>query len=107
MAKRKQKPKKPEPEKVLLTDDQLILLANKLRGTRNNVYTLVKTLFRLDVTDSVFDQLKETAKLFKCEECNEWMDLQSREPELVSDICRDCVDDMNDADEESFEPIDD
>jgi hypothetical protein len=105
MAKKKpnaaQKPKMTKPTLAGLTIDQIKWLADKLRGTTQNVYTLVRAHFNgLEVGDGIFDRLRKEAGLFKCEyDCNEWQDVKEEECPEIPDCCLTCADAMN-ADED-------
>lgn len=81
-------------KKKNLTKDQAVELADKLRGTSNNIYHLAKRLFGLEVDDTAFDLLRAEAKLFRCEQCSEWQDLEE-ETAGVRDQCQDCTDEMD------------
>lgn len=96
MAKKKPK-KKPATEKTKtgLTVEQIEQLAAALRGTCNHVYITAARLFGKEYGEGLFDDLLKFANLFKCEECNEWLDITERDEAMSSDICTACVDEIN------------
>lgn len=92
MARKKPKPK---PAATALTDGQVKKLANTLEGTRWNVYTLAKSMFKADVGEEIFERLQAVANLRKCEECNLWK-YGSEFYDKVSIICNGCLDAIDD-----------
>jgi hypothetical protein len=95
MSKSKKKSAKPATElrKVAsLTGSELESIASKLRAFGGNVYNLLPAGVEKD--EAIFDRLKTEKNLFKCEMCDEWMDLNERDEGCSdeSDICTECMD---------------
>lgn len=72
-----------------MTPEQVQQIANKVRGTRQNVYRVAEAVVGHEVGEEIFDLLREQANLFKCEMCDEWLDVRH---EGLMDICNDCLD---------------
>lgn len=101
------KKKKPEPKEP--TQMQLDALAKRLRavvGSRLNVFRECVG-FNIDpeLGDRLFDLLREKTNTFKCENCDEWMDLSHKADGMgETEMCECCLDEMDgvepDADED-------
>lgn len=86
-----------------LNHEQLKALSTRLLGTSRNIYQLTRTLYDVEADDNVFDDLKAHYDLFKCELCGVWTSVEDdRTPDMVSDICLDCIfdDDLDEEDED-------
>lgn len=77
-----------------MTPEQYKLLADKLLGTRHNVYRLAKSEYGVEWTDDDFDKLEEHGKVFRCEGCDEWM-LTREMDDDVKGFCEECVNNMD------------
>ena len=78
-----------------LTDGEIKTLANKLRGTKWNVFNLIEMSFPgrdLQIKgDEVFRKIERVGQVFKCEMCDEWQDTGSLvEDENYDDDVRVC-----------------
>lgn len=80
---------KPVPE---ITDEQVADLRSTLLGTCINIYHLCRQRFSIDVDDEFFDRVKKLAKVFRCEQCSEWLDVEADEDRAISGWCTGCVD---------------
>jgi hypothetical protein len=86
-------------KEIAVTDEQLSQIADRLIGSTLNVYHVAKGITGHDVGEEIFAMLREKHKMFKCEQCCEWMYLEHRDPSLGDgtdiDYCTSCMDDMN------------
>lgn len=73
--------------KPSMKPDQLKKLADRLVGTRLNIYATAAELFRVAVVDDDFDALKECG-ILRCEECCRW--ITTEEESEVSKCCCEC-----------------
>lgn len=82
----------------VLTARQVFTLAARLAGTEDNVFTLGRGLFRIDLDESIFGRLRRDAGVFRCEECGVWRRLLDQ-PALTrgGDVCWPCQEEINDA----------
>lgn len=80
---------------------QLEALAGDLHGTNKNVHRRAEELFQVETGDEVFDQLRKLKPggIFKCEECDTWLLLNEEDPDVV-EVCIDCVNEMNEDEED-------
>ena len=75
-----------------LTNNQLKKLAGKLHGTSENVHDVVQHLFGCNsFTDTDFDLLEKEGGVFKCDNCDEWKNLDHKD-KYVSGYCSSCAD---------------
>jgi hypothetical protein len=93
MAKKAKGRKPPGP--APLTADQYRRLADRLRGTRSNVYRVAESMFDgREFTENDWDGLTAKTGLFKCELCDEWKDTDERGgPDDV--FCSACMDEID------------
>ena len=86
---------------AMLADAQLSEVAACLRGKRMNVYFLVRSRFGIKVGEEIFKQLEEKHRLFKCENCDVWLDLSEKDPDPdmgpETEMCTECVNDMRES----------
>lgn len=80
------------------TQTQLEALARYLKDHGGNVYQAMKG-FNIDggIGERIFDLLQEKANTFKCENCDDWMDLSHKAKGMGEDtlFCNPCVDEMD------------
>lgn len=92
------KKKKPEPKDP--TQMQLDALAKRLKaGGRMNVFREAEG-FNIEpgLGDRLFDLLREKTNTFKCENCDEWMDLSHRADGMEAEMCNHCIDKIDGVD---------
>lgn len=109
MAKKKTKtPTSENPTSTNPTPEQLKQLASILIDTSKNAYTEAETIgFTLD--DAGWEAMEKQEKLFRCEECNNWLPDESRSYP-GSHFCDDCEpvdDDDVDFEDEDWDEEDD
>lgn len=79
---------KPSP----LTDEQADQVAYRIAQTTLNVFTVAGEILGrkldLDENDSVYKQVEEVGKIFKCAECNVWR--ADSEKGSRDDCCVEC-----------------
>lgn len=86
------------PETVV-SDDELNTLAGRLRGTKGDVYALVKGLYPgKEFADADFGRMEKLIGLFRCENCGEWRNTVHKDL-AASCFCIDCVEEGGEADE--------
>lgn len=92
------KKKKPTPKDP--TQMQLDALAKRLRnGGRLNVFQeCVGYNIDPDLGDRLFDLLKGMTNTFKCENCDEWMDLSHKASDMEAEMCEHCLDEIDNPD---------
>ena len=73
-----------------LTDNQIKELAKVLLLNGGNVYNVVQRQYGIKVGEEIFDQLEKVGDIFKCEECNLWME----NVDGLDGICHSCSEDM-------------
>lgn len=95
----------PEPavDHRKLTPAEVETLGQILQNTTKNVYREAEAHFRIEVGEDVFDQLRDSCDLFKCEGCGKWLDL-GVEDESVAEFCVDCVAEMDLSMDDRVEP---
>lgn len=103
MAKKKSTKKSVKETKIVITDEQLALIAKRLPNTSSNVYYIARDVLGLaedvQIPPDLFERLEEHHKLFKCTECNIWQPTDSKSP-FLTDVCEECETEMNDANNE-------
>lgn len=82
---------------MILTDEQVEKLADALIDTGKNVYGVAKQMFDVEIDDSVFEQLEKQAKIFKCDNCDQWLGTDYESPDFY-EMCEACAEDMDQED---------
>jgi len=82
-----------------LTDKQINIIADRLRGSKGNVYDEVKWEFGIEEAgDEIFDILEKDrsgkAGIFRCENCDYWQNVSQKDKD-VHGLCVDCVEKMD------------
>ena len=72
-----------------LTESQYLTLADILTGTTKAATDVAREMFGYKWTDDDFDTLRWDFDLFRCHECDKWLDA-SYESDL-SDVRADCA----------------
>jgi len=73
-----------------LTDEQIDKLAGKLVHSSQNVFRVAEKMFGVEVEDEVFDQLQKVGKIFKCEQCDQWLPIADLEKNF-DELCKECA----------------
>jgi uncharacterized protein YbaR (Trm112 family) len=89
-------------KKKELTDEQYKELGGILLKVGGNVYTIVEEKYGVEFTDDDWEKLEKKGGVFKCENCNRWLDISEEDPG-VPDFCTLCIDTMSENDEDDDE----
>lgn len=75
-----------------VSSEQLQTIANRVRGTQQNVWRVAEEVLGEPCTDDeLFDRLKAEASVVKCEECNTWVSTDEYDEEI--ERCNECGED--------------
>lgn len=65
-------------------------LAAHLKAYGGNVFVVCEQFhIKVELGDKLFELLREKAKVFKCNECDKWLDVSQ---EGLEDLCNPCLD---------------
>ena len=89
----KTKPKRLAKTTKELSDKQIEQLGNSLIDTGKNIYLVSQAMFGIKADDDTFDRLQKISKIFRCEDCSQWLPIGDMVPDFQ--VCGSCMEERD------------